>query len=158
RLFGETVFCFGIESELPEEQVMIREMLLKILLLWVLLEASFLSVAAQDFSSRDEIRLAQRHYERAGKLYHKGHWGQAINELDDALTLREFYPEPQWLLAHALAKAERPREAFGMLRSIDAISRESAEFWKLSGQFFLLMNRTAEAEKALLRAIGYTRR
>jgi len=133
---------------------MIREMLLKTLLLWGLLAASFSAVAAQDVYSEGEIKQARRHYERAGKLYRKGRCGQAIEELDEALIFREIYPEAEWLLARALVKAERPREAFGMLRSINVSHQESAEFWKLSGQVFLLMNKTAEAEKALLRALG----
>src|SRR5262249_61572518 len=41
-----------------------------------------------------------------------------------------------------------------MFGSINAIPGEWAEFWKLSGQGFLLMNKTAEAEKALVRALG----
>src|SRR5262245_38851879 len=126
---------------------MIREMLLKTLLLWGLLAASFSAVAAQDVYSEGEIKQARRHYERAGKLYRKGRCGQAIEELDEALIFREIYPEAEWLLARALVKAERPREAFGMLRSINVSHQESAEFWKLSGQVFLLMNKTAKPRK-----------
>jgi TonB family protein len=137
---------------------MIRETLPKILLLCGLLAASLLDVAARDAYTQSEIKHSRRHYERARKLYRKGLYGQAIDELDRALSVREIYPEAQWLLAHALAKAKRPREAFETLRSIDARRRESAEFWKLSGQVFLLINKTAEAEKALLKAIGHTPR
>ena len=133
---------------------MIRGMPLKILLLCGLLAASSLAVAAQDVYTQDEIKQARRHYERAGKLYRKGRYEQAVNELDQTLIIREIYPEAQWLLAQSLIRAERPREAFEMLRSIGATRRESAEFWKLSGQCFLKMNKTAEAEEALLKAIG----
>src|SRR5262249_49943508 len=105
-----------------------------------------------------EIKHARRHYERAGKLYRKARYGQAVDELDRALSVREIYPEAQWLLARALVRAKRPREAFEMLHSIDADHCDPGEFWKLSGQSFLLMKKTAEAENALMKAIGHAPR
>src|SRR5262245_34744926 len=45
-----------------------------------------------------------------------------------------------------------------MLRSINVIPQESTEFWKLSEQMFLLMNKNAEAEKTLLQALNQATR
>jgi TonB family protein len=123
---------------------------------WILLAGAVTCAAAQEAYSRDEVERARRHYDRAGKLVRKNRCSQAIDELDSALKVREIYPEAQWLMVQALVKAERPREAFEMLRSIGSPYRESADFWKLSGQVFLQMNRTAESEKALMKAFSMT--
>ncbi len=138
--------------------MMLRDTLPKILLACGLLVGIFSTAVAQEVYSRDEIKQARRRYERAGKLYKKQRCAQAIDELDDALKVREVYPEAEWLLAKALVRAERPREAFEMLRSIPSPYRESAEFWKLSGQVFLQMNKTDEAERALVKALSLTTR
>jgi TonB family protein len=137
---------------------MIWKRLPKILVSCGLLVGLFSTVAAQDLYTRDEIEQSRKRYERAEKLYRKKRCAQAITELDNALKVREIYPEAQWLLAQALVKAERPREAFEMLRSVGAPYRLTSEFWKLSGQVFLQMNKTAEAEKALVKALSLSSR
>jgi TonB family protein len=133
------------------------------------LYAGSISVCAQNshFNSEEsgheeyeaeESKRALSHYRRARKLYQKGKFEGAIEELYSAAGLREDYPEAQMLLAQALVAVERPREAIAALRGLTNGHRGSPQALKLFGQAYCSMNRLNDAEETLLSAINLARR
>ncbi len=102
--------------------------------------------------------VAERHYKRGQKLYRAGQTEQAIEELYNALSVREIYYEAQLLLGRSLIEARRYREAAATLREIEPTERGSAEVHKLLGRVHYETNKLREAARNLRYAIDYSRR
>lgn len=114
----------------------------------------FLAVIATPGRAQEDLAQAEYHYKLGRKLYRKGQTEQAIEELYTALSVNETYYDAQLLLARSLLDAQRPREAVGMLRGVDAVERGKVSYHKMLGQAYYHSNRLREASQSLSYAIA----
>jgi TonB family protein len=120
----------------------------------LLLSAILLAVISTLGWAQEDLVRAEHHFKLGRKLYRKGQTERAIEELYTALSVKETYFEAQLLLARSLLDAQRPREAVGMLRGVDAIERGKVSYHKMLGQAYYQSNRLREASQSLRYAIA----
>jgi TonB family protein len=120
----------------------------------MLLPAIFLAAISPVSWAQEDIVRAEQHYKLGRKLYRKGQTEKAIEELYTALSVQETYFEAQLLLARSLLDAQRPREAVGMLRGVDALERGKVSYQKMLGQAYYHSNRLREASHSLRYALA----
>jgi TonB family protein len=120
----------------------------------LLLPAILLAVISPLGWAQEDLTRAEHHFKLGRKLYRKGQTERAIEELYTALSVKETYFEAQLLLARSLLDAQRPREAVGMLRGVDAIERGKVSYHKMLGQAYYQSNRLREASQSLSYAIA----